>query len=558
MPAIASNPVLVLVQPGAYDPIVEPNTFVHPYWVRWPASFLPDNGNRLLSLASGLDWQGDPADASFEEVHGQVAWRSRNYSVFQDRGHFRAQRDFLPGISHALLLNLTGGTRRDGLVLALDPQASTIHGYRLADRWPAGKTMVLAGAGDDLQAVKKRATDRILVVEYPPRVGQSWSRFWLEGPGWPSGVVTDPSLGIPGLVRASQISLLLSQPEKFPWRPAPDGWPGANRWLAFLSTARPWILGFVGLFGAILAVAGGYLVSQEKRSPLMAAALRGLALAPGALLLGGGLTKVAGLNGGYVWIGVAWLALAGLAALIDARNGSAHWLGPAVATLAASLLVDPTYSIFGPLAQTGPVAVSGELLGAALASFTLIASAVSRRRHGDTVAFSLAGFLAGFGVLAAAWWVRDGWILTVWWTIAAAVGLGRIPGRAWLAAGLLTPGVADLFLRGVSFSPNGLLASYRDWHRLNLYEHLRFVVSPAVLGSLFLLAVGAVFGSGFFAHQLRSAWRERPEIHALATVAGACAVGGLTYPPLLHAALITLFAAAIVTFDWLLRPIATL
>jgi hypothetical protein len=513
----------------------------------------PNGGNRVLSIATGVDWLGTPADLAFRPEPKTLSWRSLAYRELQRRGHFLARRDHLRGLRTALLLNSNENTRSEALAICLEPGSELIRSYRLDGPWPAGAIMVMAGDGSDVGAVRHRTSGRILVVEYPPRAGQSWSRIWRYGAGWPDGSVVDPATGMGGSIPVAEVLDLLSNPQTFRWREPSERWPGANRWLAFLQWARPVVAGALGLAGACLAIVGVYYVSQERRSALLVALLRLLALTPAAVVLGGAAARVAGLSAGPLWPILALLALGAVVGGLDVLWPSQRWTAIATINLATLLAFDPTYAALGSL---DPIRPPGELLGAALASAALIVLELGRlRSRGEMLGILLLAAIGAAGYLSQAWWGADAYgALSLWWLVAALSALGKFRKMGWLVAAFVSPGVVALLTRGISFSPRGLVATYRDLGTLNLFEHLSFIVSPAVVGALFLLGAGALFGSGFLAHELRAGWRLRLEARSVMGVALACALAGLTYPPLLHAALWCVFASGIIVLECLLRP----
>src|SRR5579884_2349507 len=82
-----SNPVLVLVERGTYDPDVNPDTYVHPTWVRWPEASAPGRDNRLFSIMTDVDWRGERAAWHFR-ASGR-SWLAEGYPVLADIGYFR-------------------------------------------------------------------------------------------------------------------------------------------------------------------------------------------------------------------------------------------------------------------------------------------------------------------------------------------------------------------------------------------------------------------------------------------------------------------------------------
>lgn len=559
-----SNPVLVLVEPGLpglFDPEVDPNTFVHETWIRWPEEALPPHGNRLLSVATGNPWAGNARDFQFASA-GAGRWRSENFEALRARGHFKA-RDPLWGVGGVVALqNMAGNARRDAMLLALDSSSAVVAPVPLEEEWPTGKTMVIeARRGEEVARLSQLTTGRMLVVEYPPRAGENRSRFWLRGQGWPQGVPTEGRLRVPGLIRAETVASLLLRPDSLRWDTPSPTWSGANRWMDYAQRTRAWVMWVAGIAIAGGMVAAAWTIGQERRSAGLSVFLRSLFLLPAALVLGGNLARFGGLNGAVVWMAVSMAAVVGLSALANFVFVRGRWGTPIAGYALVSALVllatDPRYSIwsgaFGRIERDVPP----EALGALVASLAVGLSALAPWSRGARM-----GAWIGISCL-----VVSAAFLPVWWkgnALLAGIGIVLIPLAVWRRARLPLFGVGlieglliapQATKRGFAFLPDDLALSFDQAGAVNAYDYVRFLVSPLLLIGLLLAGMFVLFGAGFFNHQVRFAWREATAARIALGSAGLLAALGLASPTLLLAAPIVALAAAIALGEHLLRPL---
>lgn len=550
MPASVDNPVLILVQPGVANPQDRPGMPVYEYTVRWPAAAPPSYANRILAIGSGVPLRGTDKDLTFarKEVNG---WSSLAYSVLSRSGYFYAQSRVWQGSPPIPVSNDEGVTRVDARLLGLSgPTVRSMPLISIASKWPAGKPMVFgARDSEEVGQVMSQTSGRILIVEYPPRNGEYWNHLELAGQGWPGGLPVDPNLQIPGLIPAEKLSTLLLDPKRFEWQDPSSTWSGADRWLDFVNQGRPIVSGVAGVLALAVAIASAYVVAQERKNAWLAGALRALLLFPASLVVAGNLTRLLGFPGSLVWIAVSYALLYGFATMLntylprlDRRENISAF---ALVSFFALVTTDPRYSLYsavlGPRVTSAPV----EALGALFASFSLL-------RVPRSATLWAGGLLLMSGIFLPMWWSP----FAVLWLLPVAIRwrpryFGLAVGA--LAGGWLIPKVVAA--KGYAFSPKGLLASVSDAGKLNSYDLFSFVFSPGFLVSAFLFAALAVFGSGFFVHQIRRTWRFEPTARRLAGLGGVLALFSLGAPELLNCALFVLFAAAIVLFEALLAPV---
>lgn|GEM_PF-5934895 len=577
--ARSSNPVLVLVEPDRFDPKVNPDMYVHPTWVRWPEEAKSGSHSRLLSVFSGLDWYADEALFRFDHVGNGQTWRSSSFGYLTKAGYFETR----VGLPSTLLSGLDGNVRRPAMLLDLSGKSSTIESIPLDGDWPASHVMLLAASGgEDVSAVLRRTSGRVLVVEYPPRAGQNWSRIWLLGRDvWPLGSPIDSASAVPGLVEAHSLGRLLQEPGSVQWEWQRKSWPGANRWFETVQGVwLPFVVTF-GLLGLGLVLVGGFLAAREVSSAPFSTFLRLFFLCFPALLIGGNLANLGGLTGTWIWSGVALGGLFGLAnlpqlALPDPGSTRSLWTYTALAWICFAC-VNPTYSIFSPeFLPNGPI-LSLAFLGsgssgsavlpfagmtAALAvtlakvDFVRNYSGTLPERKGyplEAAAICFAAFI-GLSLLLRPWWAMSGFGPLLWWSVPIGLALGSRRLVLALFACSLLPGIFELVRHGLCFVPFGLIASTKQIGSLNVYEWVRFFASPSFLGSVLLLGVGWIFSPGFLVHRVKMEWRRNPAAQTLTLTALAALAGGFIYPMLFAVGLVCTWSTAFVLLDALIRP----
>jgi hypothetical protein len=549
--AAASEPnaVLLLIEPLAAGPAAPPESYVHDVWVRWPASEGATE-NRLLSVVTSADWRGAPQDYAFRN-HRQNVWRAENREAMIARGYFRAKRENLRSGTAALAIG--PGVSERVLLLAVE-EAGRVEPVPLASPWPKGRLMIgQARNWDEVDAVRRRTSGRLLVVEYPIPAESVAGRAWLLGNSWPRGRIAPNGLpapalplyrdmgDVPGLVPARNLAqLALGQPEPR-WLDDPGArWTGADRWLGFVGQVGPWVRGLLGVAAMLLAVWGLRLVADERRSRAYAYALSALFLAIPAVVMAGGLARVGGVGAWPVWFVAAALTLVGVGYGLKGGAERAlpgvhpHW---AVAGLSVLMLAlaEPTYSAFsGPLG-TLPRAIPPEPLGALLAALVVLIGGARSEPVAGWLGRGLALALALLGLLAGAWWSLGQPLLSVLPLGAWLAGTGRL--RLWMIplGWLASEGLTNALTHGVAYRAGGLIGALPERDALDLAPLVRFVFSPAFLvGGLFLVAC-AVFTPAFAGHQLRRAWRHSSVTRGLAVYAAALAGLGVMQPPLLDA-----------------------
>lgn len=551
-----SNPVLILMEPALAVPEAARGLYVEDAWVRWPRRE-GATGNRLLSIATGLDWRGDPADYRFTQV-APDDWRSGNAPKLRDRGYFDAKRAWLPaGIS---MLALGPGRSRDALFLALD-EAASVRPLKMGDRWPEGRLLVCQATGwNDVEAIQNTTTGRVLVVEYPPLAEGDLSRAWLRGKAWPAGRTNlsgtaVPALPIyastgevPGLIPAREVGHLLTGQGEPGWQADPGrAWPGADRWLDYVSDVGLLVRGALGIVAMGLLVWGLRLVADERRSRAYFGAVAAFAMAIPVTVLAGAFAHWAGTGARMVAFPIVGLALGATTvavyALCRRRLPLTHRLWPVAAVLVPVLLVgEPVFTAFsGPLDLLARP-ISPEPLGLLLAGLLVLVAGARGEPGAKGLGRVFAVAATGMGLFAGVWWAEHRWLLASLPGLVSLGAAGRL--RWWMGIPLipLSEGASALVRRGVVYREGGLVRHGLDPLAFDIAPVARFLISPAVLVGALVAVAAFVFTPSFATHQLRRVWARSPLTRLMANLAGALAVLGLFQTPLLDAAYVVLAA----------------
>ncbi len=495
---------IFLIHPDKAGPAVDIHTYIHGEWVLWPERSAARRGADLYSLATGLDWAEGP---------------------IQGRG-MEAARD-------RWLANVRPGTKPGsplGSLVPANDKPNLVFGE--VEGWDEVATQVRALGG------------RVLVVEYPPAEGESWSRYWLFGPGWPAGLPKGDTQ-IPGLVRARETVLLATQPSRFEWADNTTAtWGGANRWFEHARTNGQLLFFLTAVTLGYVLACGVVLLLREQRGRLAAALIRSSMLLPSATLLGNQLDRTLGQSGWIAHFALVLIpGLIGLALLElfkDRWLPGTHALAPvAIMTLLAIAISDLRWTFFSPVfAENGDRSEAVALGMAACAALGGITMTLGGRRR---------------EILAQGLMV----------VLFAAVCLRNMPSGSWIAAGatlalfgegrmkavLACVGLAALVslgVRGVVANPPDLLGNLSDLGKFNVGEFSHVLRSPAYL-SVGLFAAGTLLiKDAYLVARLRRVLLGAPHRPALFRLCAVFFVAGLAEPRWLSAALLAAVAATFV------------
>jgi hypothetical protein len=554
------NPTLVLIQPFRAGPDVDIHMYVHPQWIQWPAPATEAGLNRLHSLVTGMDWQS--RDTDFTIAAAGDGFRVRNYEVLKSRGHFEARRRTLGGTGTALVASGEGSASPASIVLAVEEGSPVVGSVTAAGLWPKGELLVFeARSWNEIVELTRSTQGRTLVLEFPPLAGQSWSRFWRFGQGWPEGIPVDPDSNVPGLCPARSAAKLLLDPKAFRWQKDDTGeWGGANRWFEHVQQTGKVVLGLLVALAAAIFVYGVYLMTTERRQRLTSLLVQGALVVPAALVLGGNGTRLFGIGGWFVWVGMAvgWLGITAILLGIAQRRllPRAHPLLAVAAVSFASLsLADPTWSILSPHFGESGQSLSPLVLVAWFGSLVLLLASLRDARLGSEWAVrAVAAACLGWGLLARPWWGGQNSAFLVLPLLAWLVAEGRI--RPWmlLGVGFLTPSVLQVARNGLTWAPNGLHPNFASAEAFDLSQYARFFLSPFLLVMIAVTGLVSLFGDRFFVHQCRRMLAQDPRRRALWAAGAGMFVLGLLNPAALEAAVFLAVGALGVLLIDGLRP----
>ncbi|MGV3614996.1 MAG: hypothetical protein ACO1SV_06640 [Fimbriimonas sp.] len=559
--AALANDVLVLMEPVTTGVHAPPGSESRVVWVRWPLRN-GATGNQLLSLVTGADWRGDPADYRFR-VSGANEWQADNLAAMRSRGHFVARERHIrvPTIA----VTASAGIFRDVLLLAVG-QEGRVRPLGLKDRWPQGSLAFCKARGwQELAAIEGATDGRVLVVEYPPPGGGEFGRAWLRGRGWPVWrsfrdrgveepyvpVYLDPP-SIPGYFQARDLTDLFLHRSPVEWeRPRSQGWPDLQPWIDYARDVGYALRAILGVGAAILLIWGLRLVADERRSRTFARCLIPFLLVIPATSLAG---EIARASGPGAFFGTGALAISGLFVVTTGVNGLVRrflphthplW-GIAIVAAATVALTSPIYSAFsGPFGS--PMRdFSPEPIGALMVAGVVLIAGAGEGRFTRGFGRGMILFACVAGVSRLFWWQASDFVVAGLPLVSWIACDRRF--RPWMVALVIpfTGGMLNLIQSGVTYRPGGLVGRLSDWGAFDMSVIVRFAISPAVLGTVLALICGLVFLPSFAAHQLRRAWRRSPLCRPLATLGAALGILGVFQAPLLDVAYIVAAAAVLV------------
>jgi hypothetical protein len=160
--------IIVLINPASAGPRIPLEIDDQPNWVRWPTPAAGDGLNRLLSITSGIDWEGAERNFVFRPATPHH-WRSKGLADLQRRGYAVALSKRLGEQRILALEDGAGAVSTLALIVAADPRYATVESISpLSPLRPDGIYVSEAKNWDDVERLVRRGGDRLLVVEYPP------------------------------------------------------------------------------------------------------------------------------------------------------------------------------------------------------------------------------------------------------------------------------------------------------------------------------------------------------------------------------------------------------
>lgn len=537
--AAADRTAIIFIRPESAGPQADIHTYIHPNWVLWPAPIGEEGRNRLLSVASGVDFRGEPEDTEFRHSGEGTPWESVGVASLRERGFFQARADSFGDVRPVAVETSALTVSPAALVMALDEGGYVTPIPFKASFGPNDCLVYGAKGWDDAKDLALRV-DRAMVVEYSNLpTGDRWSRMWLYGK-WPEGLPQEK--GVPGLIHAPTLLRLLLKPDAFIWAAPRSSWTGANRWLEFVRGTGVVVQGLAGALalGAIgLAV---FSVSRERRSRTAIIGIRTALLLPSALFAGGNLA--------HVWGLVAWwpcfLGVLVLEAFLFelATRALKRWLINdlfliALISLTVTLPTNPLWSFYSPIFGHLEEPLSAQWAGVMAAS--LAGTVAFGRGVKPWILFGGCGLamLLAYAIGAS----RD--VVTISLEAAGiALGGGLLGGVNLMVLAFLANDL--MFMKHWAWAPAGLVHDYGDIGAVNGAKHFLFFSSLGFTSLSMTTILCSLMADRFFWHQARVVWIRR-ENRALPWLAAVAGIQGIANPEMLSAAYLIL-VAAVLTF----------
>jgi hypothetical protein len=496
--------------------------------VRWPTPAAGDGLNRLLSIASGIDWEGAERNFAFRPATPHH-WRSRGLADLQRRGYAVALSKRLGEQRILALEDDAGAVSTQALIVAADPRYATVESISpLSPLRPDGIYVTEAKNWDEVERLVRRGGDRLLVVEYPPIMPGHFSHVWLRGPGWENLSVASPTKGADGYLAATDLlPLLMADPVR---TTAIEPWKTPRRWIAFAYGPARIAVGF-GFVGMLIGlVAATWSVVEERRvrwrQELAAVSL----LVPAAWLQCGWLCRGLGPELVTGWLVVSILALALVTHALRRVLGQDTLLTTFLVGFAASVSGEVIYGPISPVFTTGAAFSLCIVIG----YLTGLAGSIPRQSTVGPWIVRLAGIAFVLLPISAPFCLSGIQPPLLLGLTVSAIACGERwlpPVVPWVIA------VGIPFVKGIGhgyiFSRHELYANYWDPQALNLASVVARVSSPEwSVAEIAVIAV-ALVGFRFLKHQLRRLHRLDPRVGSVIVLAGICAILGIAMPTLL-------------------------
>ncbi len=532
MCARAQTTAIVLIDPGAAGPDVDPSTYTHGHWVLWPAA-VGNGDNRLASLLSGLDWDLAPAALAIGPRQNDGGYPLLGQRELNARGYFRAAMNTLMSRYVDVRTDSKGQTTMAALFLGGTEVSATVKTKRLTEPVSPNAVLVCAiSTWAEMPALQQQA-ERIIVLEYPPRKETQWSRVWLYGK-WPGQTFVARNVRVPGLLPARDVTRLLLDPKVAYWtRDSSGEWGGANRWLERARDAAPFLLGVLGIVGSYVLFCATYCVVNEQRGRLASVLLYGLLLAPASVIFEGRIGRAFGASSPVASFLTAYLLLViaavGLWLVLSRRIQQPATLAVGLTGLAGCLLGDETWSLVNPL-WFGQVRTFSPWGAGILFLYLSLLAAYSKDSRPFGRFSSVAGVVMTVLGFLGAWWGGGNAAVSILPLVVLAAVQGWIRRPVLAALALYPPTLAQLTFRGATLAPDGLVRRATDAGAVRLDETAALLGSPAIGLLLLVIAVLLLVGGRFFVHQIRIALLRSQGERTLLAIAAASAALALLEP----------------------------
>jgi hypothetical protein len=534
--ASGTSNALVLMSGEDAGPHIRVGPYVEPNWALWPATSPEAPHNRLLSVLSGLDWTSTPQDLAFRPAEPNSTWAGSSEVTLEQRGYFRALARQIGNTRVVALMNASGAIPPEVMLLAQDSE-QRVKPIAWSDSWPTGTLLIgSAHTWDEVKTIEDWSRGRVLVVEWPPKPGQSYGRIWFRGTGWPARQVRSPEIKVPGILYARDLGGAVVDPNFLQWQEPSETYGLApERFLHHVRVDGPILLTFWAFVASVAGVLAAVCIGAERRIAVMALFLRAVGLFPVALAVTGAITRYVGLDGMLAILVVSWLVVLGLTEAL--RLALRKWDDSAATGVAFCIVAllglgfgDPAYSLFNSHLGSRAMPVPPELVGVGL--FALCRLLGSRRLAWWGLGALAA--VAGVGLWGSVWWSQDPFL--AW---ALLIPILSVTGTfSWLLLIPIAISASTLARNGTTWMPSGLATMEREWRQTNLAQVLQFLLSPALIWAVILVGGVALFGSRFLGHQMRRLLAFEPERRAPFLCAAVTLLCGVFQPALLHAGLV--------------------
>jgi hypothetical protein len=566
---------LILIRTGSL-PEFDASNSNHRETVLWPAlSDLADPAkatpkeipNRLLSLFTGLDWQGEAADRSFSALPGGVGFQADNWQSLLDRGYY-AQEEKWMGRTEVLAVADPGrpeSVHPDALLLASNGESRDVKIAPFEGPWPSGSLLVFEARNwTDARDLANRCQGRAIIAEYViGRTGKQYGSYWLSGRGWPvNQFVVDPTVDVAGVIRARSLGLLLLLPDKFHWKDHPDAVDTAPRWMEELAADDPFVI--CGIVALLVNVGFAmFCIGVEERGPIAASIFVLIALSPPAILMLGSLERVFGIDSWVLLFSLTLIGVVIAAGLINSAlrqwmPASHPLLAPAIVGLVGCLCCDPQWSVFSAIFGRHNLPFSAEGVGLMVTYLTgTVAFACQAGKAGAWFRRVAVLAVLASGLAGGSWTAGDRFTAVVVPVIGLVCGEGWFRWPYLFILSFAPHAGSNAVQSGFAWAPFGCLQNVRQANSVNLFGYLEFLLYPGVWGFAAQVIYGYIMGGGFIVRQIRRTTHSDPRLRAIPWAAAASFAWAILNPSYLpvsvlvaYAGLLSIFCSAV----WTLEP----
>ena len=508
--AVASSPAnhaIILIAPVDAGPNVSPESVQHPLWVTWPAAVDGTRVNQILSVTAPVGFQPPLVPPAFVDT-GNGTWWNRTSPAPKPEKY-----DYVPYV--AVGLDGKGFDRNVLLMASAGGSVAQTCQLNQISNYPNRHSFIAkAQSWDEVVALAKSIGDSAVVVEFPPRNGQNWSRVWLYENGRqvkdvPAGVF--PSNYLDFMARE------WTQEYVHEINPS-HGYP--DRWLN-VGALRDEVLVGICLVGWLACIFMAWCLAREQHIRLA----RSVGCVPVAIFLAyrflGWFAAWNGVQLWWLWFSLLALGIFGICFLsLPSQPGklSRFASGALLPLVFLSLFVNENLSPFGPAFSLSTLPSGEILVFNALASTYLLMK--NRGSEGPTwiatilllpiaIGISLWPPSKGLNILPALYYLS----ILCWISGRKLVQMAPVVGMGILLVYLV---VEEDFVWKVGPGSPGFVNLHRVIDGMFRPEWMITIISGLAL---------VAFSSQFFQYQLTKAWKLIPEAQRMLQVCGITVLG---------------------------------